>query len=139
MKDEIFRLLNSIFDGVITTVRTIVPNRDWQRIIELLHISAQGVHFKVQNIVNKFKQRFQMNRMTQDVRDWCKKCPTCNLHKTQQPNRAPMIPIYTGEPFERVAMNIIKPLPKIDNENRYILTVVDHFTKHVETYALADQ
>ena len=50
-----------------------------------------------------------------------------------------MQPIYTGEPFERVAMDIIGPLPKIDRENSYILTVVDHFTKHVDAYALADQ
>ena len=50
-----------------------------------------------------------------------------------------MQPIYTWELFERVAMNIIRPLPKTDNGNRYIFTVVDHFTKHVEAYALADQ
>ena len=36
-----------------------------------------------------------------------------------------MQPIYTREPFERVAMDIIGPLPKTDCANRYILTVVD--------------
>ena len=50
-----------------------------------------------------------------------------------------MQPIYTGEPFEHVAMDIIGPLPKTDCGNRYILTVVDHFTKHVGAYAVADQ
>ena len=50
-----------------------------------------------------------------------------------------MQPIYTGEPFERVAMDIIGPLPKTGRGNRYILTVVDHFAKHVEAIALADQ
>ena len=50
-----------------------------------------------------------------------------------------MQPIYTGKPFDRVAMDIIGPLPKTDRNNRYILIVVDYFTKHVEAYALADQ
>ena len=50
-----------------------------------------------------------------------------------------MQPIYTGEPFERVTMDIIGPLPITDRGNRYIFTVVDHFTKQVEAYALADQ
>ena len=50
-----------------------------------------------------------------------------------------MQPIYIGELFERVAMDIIGPLPKTDCGNRYILTVVDHFTIHVVAYALADQ
>ena len=47
--------------------------------------------------------------------------------------------IYTGEPFERVAMDIIGPLPRTERGNRNILTVVDHFTKHVEAYPLQDQ
>ena len=47
--------------------------------------------------------------------------------------------INTGEPFERVVIDIIGQLPKTDRGNRYILTVVDNFTKHVEAYALADQ
>ena len=50
-----------------------------------------------------------------------------------------MQPIYTGEPFERVVMNIIGPLPRTKRGNRYILTVVDHFTKHVEAYPLQYQ
>ena len=36
-------------------------------------------------------------------------------------------------------MDIIGPLCKTDRGNRYIHTVVDHFTKHVKAYALADQ
>ena len=50
-----------------------------------------------------------------------------------------MQPIYTGEPFERVAMGIIGPLPRSTRGNRYILTVVDHFSKHAEAYPIADQ
>ena len=50
-----------------------------------------------------------------------------------------MQPIYTGVPFERVTMDIIGPLPRTPRGNCYILTVVDHFTKHVEAYALQDQ
>ena len=38
------------------------------------------------------------------------------------------MPIYTGEPFECVAINIIGSLPRTARNNRYILTVVDHIT-----------
>ena len=38
-----------------------------------------------------------------------------------------------------MALEIIWPLPKTDCGNRYILTVVDNFTKHMKAYALADQ
>ena len=36
-------------------------------------------------------------------------------------------------------MDIVGPLPRTSRGNRYILTVVDHFTKHAEAYALPDQ
>lgn len=50
-----------------------------------------------------------------------------------------MKPIYKGEPFEWVAMDIIGPLPITERRNLYILTVVDHSTKHAEAYAVQDQ
>ena len=49
-----------------------------------------------------------------------------------------MQPISTGKPFERVAMGIIGPLPRIERGNCYILTIVGHFTKHVEAQSLQD-
>ena len=47
--------------------------------------------------------------------------------------------IYTCKSFERVGMDVIGPLQRTFRGNRYILTVVDHFTKHVEAYVLPDQ
>ena len=96
MKNGILGLLNNSDEGATTTFRAIVPKRDRQRILELAHSSAGGGHFGVQKTLNKLKQRFHWTRMTRDVRDWCEKCPTCNRHKIQQQNRAPIQPIYTG-------------------------------------------
>ena len=36
-------------------------------------------------------------------------------------------------------MDIVGPLPRTSRGNRYILTVVVHFTKHAETNPLPDQ
>ena len=36
-------------------------------------------------------------------------------------------------------MDVIGLLPRTPRGNRYILTVVDHFSKHVEAYPLPDQ
>ena len=36
-------------------------------------------------------------------------------------------------------MDIVGPMPRTVRGNRYILTVVDHITKHVEAYPLPDQ
>ena len=93
----------------------------------------------MQKTIDKLKQRVHWMSIAKSVREWCAKCPTCNRHKSLKRNKAPLLPIYTGSPFERVAMDIVGPMPRTARGNRYILTVVDHFTKHVEAYPLPDQ
>ena len=45
----------------------------------------------------------------------------------------------TGYPMERIATDILGPLPETDEGNRYILVVSDYFTKCVEAFAIPDQ
>lgn len=44
-----------------------------------------------------------------------------------------------AEPFERMALDIVGPLPTTTEGNRYILVFVDHFTKLAEAVPLPDQ
>ena len=44
-----------------------------------------------------------------------------------------------GVPFERIAMDLVGPLPQTDRGNVYILVICDYFTKYVEAFALPDQ
>ena len=41
-----------------------------------------------------------------------------------------------GNPLERIAMDILGPLPETPRGNKYILVLGDHFTKWTEAYAM---
>ena len=43
------------------------------------------------------------------------------------------------EPFQRIALDFVGPLPMTDSKNRFILVCVDYATKYPETIALRDQ
>ena len=41
--------------------------------------------------------------------------------------------------LERIAIDVVGPLPKTDRGNMYILSVTDYFTKLAQTYEMPDQ
>lgn len=44
-----------------------------------------------------------------------------------------------GAPLERVAIDIVRPLPKCNKENLYTLVMGDYFTKWVDSVPICNQ
>ena len=42
-------------------------------------------------------------------------------------------------PFERIAIDIVGPLPVADDGNWYIMVIGDYFTQWVQAYAIPNQ
>ena len=69
-------------------------------------------------------------RMTlfRDVKQYCQTSEECQLHGVQRA-KAPMMPLpVIGEPFRRIAMDIVGPLPRMRRRHRFILVLSDYAT-----------
>ena len=115
--------------------RSLVPN-----VLTALHDAPSAGHLGVAKTVERVRERFYWYGMQHDVEDWCRQCEKCSKRKSPQATaRAPLISSCPGYPFERMALDIMGPLPTTESGNKYILVVGDYFTKWKEAFAIPNQ
>lgn len=70
--------------------------------------------------------------MKKDIKEYIKQCPSCQMNKTNfKPIKAPTeITSTSSKPFEKLAIDIVGPLPLTLNGNRFLLTMQDDLTKY---------
>ena len=88
----------------------------------------------------ELKKRFYWLRMKEESKLVCANCVRCGARKiTIHLLKGTLISMATGFPFERIAMNIVKPLPTTQRNNRYMLVVIDYYTRCHEAFELDHQ
>ena len=66
-----------------------------------------------------------------DVAEYCQTREECQKVYIQKDRCAPLMPLpVIEEPFSRIAMDIIGPLPKSGSDKRYVLVVCDYATRY---------
>ena len=76
--------------------------------------------------------------MAKDVEKYCRECKRCQQSKLSMPQRAPLINMPIGRPWQMVAVDILE-VPLSSNNNRYLLVLQDYFTKWADAIPLPDQ
>ena len=67
-------------------------------------------------------------------------CDLCASRKgPAQKQRGPMKQYNVGAPMERIAIDVLGPLPLSHRGNKYLLIVADYFTKWPEAYPIPNQ
>ncbi len=74
------------------------------------------------------------------VEDFCARCEICAKNKTVPRPRWPLKPIeIVPIPFYMIGVDLIGPLKTTRSGNKYILSVIDYYTKYAEAEALPNQ
>ena len=74
---------------------------------------------------------FYWPTLFKDADDFCRSCEECQKYTQRQ---GPMPPVTTS--FERIAINIVGPLPCSRSGNRYVLVMCDYGTPYPEALPL---
>ena len=112
--------------------RVVIPQKFRTLIFRELH-SAMG-HVGTDRVYNLARDRFYWPRMREDIHHFVTSC--CPCLKDKKPTletRAPLGGITSSAPLDLVSIDFLE-LEKDSGQNRYLLVVVDHFTRYAEVY-----
>ncbi|XP_020298020.1 uncharacterized protein LOC109862393, partial [Pseudomyrmex gracilis] len=72
-----------------------------------------------------------------NVENWCRSCKVCVAKKgPADKGKSPLQVFNAGAPFEKLQMDILGPFSAFSSGNRYLLVVVNCFSKWVEAFPL---
>ena len=115
----------------------VVPAECRRTILKLAHDIPLSGHLGKEKTAKRILQRFYWPTLYRDVATYCRTCTPCQKTSHRKPPRAPLhpLPIIT-EPFSRIAMDIIGPLPRSHSGKRYVLVICDYATRYPEAIPL---
>ena len=117
-------------NGANPRLQLVLPTCLVPDILTELHNSPTGGHLGANKTYEKMRSRIYYVNLQKTVEDWCRQCELCSSRKAPtEKSQAPMQLSVTSKPMERIAMDILGPLPTTARNNEYILVVGDYFSK----------
>ncbi|CAM1312561.1 Uncharacterised protein r2_g2301 [Pycnogonum litorale] len=118
--------------------RICVPQEYVKEILKKCH-DEQG-HLGIDRTLDLIRRRFYWPKLRDDVKNWIKRCRNCATKKDtlQDHSIAPLKPtdLVAIEPFQKLGIDIMGPLPESNNMNKYVIVLQDYFTKWIEAVAI---
>ena len=118
----------------------ILPRNLQETALRAHHGHTTASHRGVNKTLGALRARYYWPGLTSQVKRWVRVCHECGAKKNWgRKRRSPLKQYVVGAPMERLAMDILGPLPLTPRGNRFVLVVTDYFTKWTESYAISNQ
>ena len=117
----------------------VVPEKLIDTIMYYYHDNMLSAHPGIFRTQRNIQDRFYFDGMLWKIKRYVKRCLKCNQHKYSQPKSQGLMQIFASvKPFDVVGIDIVGPFKISNKGNKYILVMMDHFTRWVELRALPE-
>ncbi|XP_064474611.1 uncharacterized protein LOC135388765 isoform X1 [Ornithodoros turicata] len=123
-----------------TLDQLVVPRKYRQDILHLSHACSWSGHLGIRKTKDRLLQEYYWPGCFKDVENFVRSCDSCQrVGKSTDQWKAPLklVPIIT-EPFKRLVIDTVGPLPQTKSGYRYILTLLCPATKFPEAVPLKE-
>ena len=104
----------------------VLPLQCRKVVLGLAHDIPLTGHLGMDKTARQILQRFYWPTLYKDVADFCHSCDPCQKTSQYKNKHSPLMPLLIIDtPFQRLAMDIVGPLPRSHQGNHYILVVCD--------------
>ena len=112
----------------------VVPKSYRHEILSIAHESPMSGHLGINKTYHKIINHFYWPGLKSDVSKYCKTCHTCQmvgkLNQTIPKAQLQPIPAF-DEPFSRILIDCVGPLPRTKSGNEYLLTINTRFPEAI--------
>ena len=125
-------------EGVRQYEQLVLPRQCHNLVLRITHDVPMAGHLGITKTKDRVLQPYYWPGVFKDVADYCRSCEVCQRSQTQRPMKAEIVPMpLIAKPFQRIAMDLVGPLPRTQQGNRYILTVCNYATRYPEAIPLS--
>jgi len=143
-EDDDYQIINGVLYSLVPPriraplyPRLVLPKAFRAAVIDRTHTELG--HVALWKCVERLTEVYVWKGLRKDVLQHLNKCAICLVNNPKH-QRFPMgeMPI-ANSPIELIGIDIVGPFVTSANGNKYLLTIIDHYTGWIEAYPLPDQ
>src|SRR3989337_259182 len=116
----------------------VVKQGETEAILFYHHDNPLGGHLGTEAMFGKIRRTLYWPQMYNDIKEYTTTCDSCQRRGGPKKNNE-LYPIeVSGNPFERIGIDIVGPLNPTKEGHRYIVVSIDYLTKWPEARALKE-
>ena len=116
----------------------IIPSSYRQSLLLQYHSQPSAGHLGPEKTAARIRQVEYWVGMLHDIDQYCRECSVCQNSKPPSPQKASLLSMPIGRPWQMVAVDILE-VPLSCSKNHYLLIIQDNFSKWADAIPLSNQ
>ena len=120
--------------------RIVLPETLQEAVLWEAHCGLTGAHLGIEKTLQKIELKYYCSGLRKTVTEFINTCEICQSRKPPRKyHRQPLRSIEISGIFERIAMDVMGPLPMTHRGNKYVLVIQEYLSKFPWAFAMPDQ